>query len=311
MRSLGLRIVIIVLVAYSMILDSAFAATENVSAFRDIKMAPDRDTEAEARGQMRTDAQEVAHLLKIEPLVEKLRLAKQEQGSDGQMSHTVQYARLLCLWKIFIAMEEVRKVVSVINFELSHSYQTLDALTTKRNMTINMLNTFNFMQGGILGVVSKSISFKGGNPNDGKKVSEVGFSIGTVLPPISLFLPSIFHSDINSAPNTLAHIFNKSYRPSDFNHSYLWRFMDSPIPGSSDTLKRREILIKHWEALSGLNAKNENNMNRLAAFNSGDKNMTEDIRIVAQRIDLLQDLKTHLEEFDGSLFELHEVIKVN
>jgi hypothetical protein len=208
-------------------------------------------------------------------------------------------------------MEEVRKVVAIINYELAKSHVALDSLTSKRDMTINMLNTVNFMQGGTLGCVAKSIDFKYGYFMADKEISEVSFGTSAGLPAIGLFVPSMWSRRIDSPPNTLARIFDPNYKPPASEQSYLWKFMNSPIPASPIKLTRREILIKHWEELEGLNSKDQKRIKRLAATPEGEESLREGIRIISQRNDLLFDLKTHIEEFDGSLYELHKVISMN
>jgi hypothetical protein len=309
MKSHVLRLLIILICWCASLLPS-FAT--GAGSFRDIKMTPDRDLEAEARGELRADAQEASRILRVESLVEKLREAKRAGITDtSQLPRPVQQARLLCLWKIFVAMEEVRKVVGVINRELSISYTALDSLTTKTNMTTNTINTVNFMQGGVLGCISQGVNFHYGQPITSKTIATVTFSIGTGLAAVGLFAPSLWSRRIGPPANTLAHVFREGYLPPDANRSYLWRFVSSPIPGSNTGLTRREILIKHWEAFSGLDSKNQNRLTRLSAMPLGEEKLSESIRIVTQRIDLLHDLKTHLEEFDGSLFELHNAITIN
>ena len=98
-------------------------------SFRDIKLGAERDKVAEAHGELRAEAEEVALLLKIKPFVEKLRAAKASSSSDSvQSSRPIEQARLLCLWKIFIALEEVRKVVAVINIEIAQSNESFNSL---------------------------------------------------------------------------------------------------------------------------------------------------------------------------------------
>lgn len=312
MRFFVLRANILLLVVCGILALACPAFATGAGSFRDIKMEPDRDLTAEARGELRTDAGEIAGLLKVGPLVERLKAAKQAgTTSSAQLPRPVQNARMLCLWRIFIALEEVRKVIAIVNFELAKSYAALDGLTSKRDMTINMLNTFNFMQGGILGATSKAIDFKYGYFAASKEVSEVSFGVGTVMPGIGLFVPSVFKRRIDSAPNTLAQIFDQSYKPADADKSYLWKFLNSPVPGSSINLTRRQILIKHWEDFDRLDTKSEKLLKKLAASPAAGEKLTENVKVISQRIDLLHDLASHLEEFDGSLYELHKAVSID
>jgi hypothetical protein len=303
---------LVLLCVFSMSFFAAPVSASGAGSFRDIKMAAERDKAGEARGELRAEAQELAALLNIKPLVEKLRAAKaSEMGASAETSRPIEQARMLCLWKIFIALQEVRKVVAVLNIEIARSFESFNSLTAKRNMTTNILNTTTFMQYGILGTIDKSMNLKYGQPVPSVEINTVMFGIGTALPTIALFAPSIFKQRIDSPPNTLAHIFNASFRPADADKSYLWKFINSPIPGSNSPLTRREILIKHWEDFANLDTKDAKGIKRLAATPSAEENLNESVRVLGARISLLEDLKTHLEEFDASLYELHNAIAIN
>lgn len=76
-------------------------------------------------------------------------------------------------------------------------------------------------------------------------------------------------------------------------------------------LTRRQILIKHWEAFEKLNSKDERRLKKLAAAPSYSERLNESIRIVSQRMDLLHGLRTHIEEFDTELYELHQAITLD
>lgn len=308
-----LSIAVILAISFNSLSLPLYAVTTDPNVFRDILITPERDKESEARGQLRADAQEVAELLNIAPLVEKLRKEKHKKESEAtQHSKAVHNTRLLCLWKIMIGMQEVRKVVANINYDLARSEVALDDLTRKKNMTTNMLNATNFLQFGISGVVRNSLSLGGYYTADNiLTVNE--FSVGTILPSLGLVLPSFLNRKVDAQPNMLAHVLNPSYRPADAEHSYLWKFMHSTIPGHSvldpdHKLTRREILIKHWEVFADLDCQDEDRLKRLTALPTSHESMTESIRIITQRIALLADMRVHIEEFDGSLYELYKAI---
>lgn len=294
-------------------LPSACGAEESV--FRDIKMTPDRNPVSEASGALRADASEIADLLNISPIVDRLRALKQIPATEAtHRTRAVETMRLMCLWKLFIASQEVRKVVAQIDYDLAISNASLDELTAKKYSLINNLNQVNFMQQGILGIVKNSISFPGKafNPVVAQELAITYFGTGTAISTANFFIvPHLFRKRIDGKPNMLAHIFDANYRPDDAQQSYLWKFFSSPIPGSTNGLTRRQILIKHWEAFAGLRSESEKNVSALAAMNDGEKVYYENIRVLNQRIDLLQDMKSHIEEFDASLFEVHKAITMN
>lgn len=296
--------------AFSTFNTPVFSAQE--TEFRDIKMAPDRDKESETRGELRTDANEIAELLKIKPSVEALRQYKASGLiKTAQLPKNMQHARLMCLWKIFIASEEVRKVVAMINFDLSNTRVNLDSLTNKRNMTTNMINTANFLQGGVMGTVKQSLNLHGLHI-PAQEVGITTFGTGTVLASSNLFVPALWSRKIDGPPNMLSHIFNPYFKPADADKSYLWKFMNSPIPNSQIKLTRREILVRHWKDFESINTSDERKIRQLSALPlSSETGLKENIRTISQRMDLLEDLKSHLEEFDACLYELHKSISIN
>ena len=85
--------------------------------------------------------------------------------------------------------------------------------------------------------------------------------------------------------------------------------MNSPIPNSQfKNMTRREILLHHWQDIAGLDITKEKALRKLSQAKEGDEDLSESISVLARRIALLHDLRTHLEEFDGSLYELHHAI---
>jgi hypothetical protein len=284
------------------------AAADKAKPFLDIKMTAERYT-YNSQGQLTLDAQELADLLKIKPLVMALWQAKQTGISSADLPKKLQYARLLCLWKIFTASEEERKVVGEINNDLATSYIALDGLEAKRNMTNNMLNTANFMQSGILGTVKQSMGLRAGTNIPRQDLAIISGGIGVTLASSTLLVPYIWNHEIDSPPNILARIFNREHiQTSNNGKSYLWKYFNSPIPGSSITLTRREILIKHWEEFAHINSKDEKNICRLASLPYLSRSLNESIFYINRRITLMHDLNTHVEEFDIALCQLHNAI---
>lgn len=287
---------------------TATAAIE-AKAFKDITLTPARIPENEARGDLREDAKEVAQVLGVEDAVERLR---REKGNFSN-SKELQSVRLMCLWKIFIAAEEVRKVVTECQFDLAQAHIALDQLTGKKQMVSNMITTANFMQGGTLGIVKQSISFK----NSGKtrarvfrrraqEIAITSFSTGTGLAMLNQMIGPVWSRRIDCRPTMLSHIFDENYQPADHQISYLWKFYSKPCPGYTNNLTRRQVLVKHWQDFGGVNVSNKNLVDKVSA--DVEDIERENIRILSTRISLLNDLVSHIEEFDASLYELHKAI---
>jgi hypothetical protein len=298
----------VALLILSALTNSASALAKQESRFFDIKMTPPRDMQAEAAGAMRNDAQEASDILKISPLVEKLRAAKKQGMTDpDRLPKALQEARLLCLWKIWEAQQEIRRAVGEIDFDLSESNTNLDSLTTKRQQTINMINTLNFMQGGILGTIKQSMGLQHdiGQPPR-QEIAMTSFGTGTAMALVTLLIPGVFCRKIEEPRNSLSHILDPSYTPPDASYSFLWPFLNEELKGTG--LTRRQVLLNHWRDFAGLNVTNAVTVRKVGATPAADEELRENIRVLQSRMTLLHDLKTHVEEFDGCLYELHQAI---
>lgn len=274
-------------------------------------MTPDINQEVETSHELRADAREVAEILKISPLVEKLKAAKAAGQTAEIMPRPLLNAKMLCLWKIAQCILEVRKMVAAIDYDLASSNVALDQLVVRGNNIQNMLNTFNFAQGGTLGIIKQSMSLHGMS-GPAQYPGMTTFGLGTVLASLNLILPSMWVRRADSPPNTLSHFVHSSHPFQDSSESYLWQFLSSPIPGSKyGSLTRREVLIKHWEDFAGLRSANERLLRRLSSTPDDRESFVESIKLLNERLALLHDLKTHIEEFDGSLYELHKSISAN
>jgi hypothetical protein len=218
---------------------------------------------------------------------------------------------MICLLRLYLVSQEVRKAVALIDNELSTSNTALDSLSAQRYMASNLLNTTNFMQGGSAGTVKQSLSFIGGAPVSARQeIAMASFGTSIALSLTNLLLPRIWSRKVDTPPNSLSQVFDDKSKPDDASKSYLWKFLNSPVPGNGP-LPRRTILLKHWESLAGIDPTDVDIHRRLGALPEEGTVEHENIRILNKRISLLHDLKTHIEEFDGSLFEFHQAITMN
>jgi hypothetical protein len=296
------------LVLFSALTNTASAFADEAKTFRDIRMTPPRDAQAELRGALRVDAQEAADVLKISPLVEKIRAEKQRGVTDpDSLPRPLQQARLICLWKIWEAQQEVRRAAGVIDYDLSDSYTNLDTLTWKRQQTINVITALNFMQGGVLGTLKQSMGLQHDIPQQPRQeIAMTSFGTGTAMALVTLLIPGLFCRRIEEHPNSLSHVLDPSYAPPDASNSFVWQFLDSELPGTG--LTRRQVLVNHWRDFAGLQITNALQVRKVGAAPDSDEKLTESIRILQLRMNILHDFKTHVEEFDGCLYELHHAI---
>lgn len=299
--------------AVAVILTSITAAhatiADDAKSFRDITLTPRRIPANEERGDLREDAKEVAEVLGITDMVDRLRREK----SNYATSREIQNIRLLCLWRIFTASEEVRQVCAECGFDRAQTHIALDELTAKKQMAIDLITTANFAQGGTLGIIKQSISYPRAIKNRqriqkrrAQEIAITSFSTSIGLASINQLIGPRWFRKIDSRPNMLSHFFDENFRPKDFQVSYLWKFYNKSVPGFPDNLTRREVLVKHWRDFGGVDIQSQKLVQKVTA-NVTDVE-TENIRILNNRMTLLSDLQSHIEEFDSSLYELHKAI---
>ena len=283
----------------------AEADTRNVKAFVDITMVPAHTGQP---GELTLDALEAAQILKILPMVERLR---REAVTASPPSKIVSQMRLLVICRIMAASEEVRKLVASINRDLASANIALSELSAKRARTGNMITAATFTQGGILGVLGKSGQLAGYPPQSAVKVVTAS-SIAIGLSTVNMFVtPHLYHSRIDNGPNSMTNFLSLNLNPPDANRSYLWQYFNQPVLGSPITITRRELLLKHWKAFLGFDATNKLSVQKMSGLPDGAENVDEGIGRVNERIALLHDLESHVEEFDTSLYELHKSIEQN
>lgn len=301
----------LLLLSLSLILVNPVSAEARTGLFTDIKMTADFAPDAGKHGDLRPDAAEISELLEITPYVEQLRQHRINNPADTcDLPKPLLTAKVLCLWKILMASEEVRKFSAKIDLDLATSNVALDALVAKRDATSNAINNANFAQGGLLGITKQSLFLHKYFATSNIPLI-VSASIGTTLSVANMFAPNMYRAKIENNPNMLAHFFDADYKPSDASQSHLYKFFHSAIPGGKYQLTRREILVRHWHDFAGLKPDDPLLIRKLSSAPVAGEDLNEDIKLLSLRVALLHDLKTHVEEVDGCLYELHKAIRSN
>jgi hypothetical protein len=288
-----------------------------VRAFVDIKLTPDSPVDKQVAGVLRPDAAEIAEILELEPYMQKLIAAKAVSAGGGTpqvLDRPLLKTKLFCLYRIVIAQQEVRRIAALLDRDLATANVDLGTLSAKQANFNNTMTTANFMQGGILGIVKQSLSLHGQGTASQYELM-TSFGLGTTLSVINLAVPMFWTQKVDAPPNSLEYFLNLNRVPPDASESYLWKFFNKEVPGTTWHMTRRQVLLNHWHDFAGLDtgsgAGTEYNHRVLAALPAEDRHLRENFALVMKRIILLHDLKTHLEEFDASLYELHKAIEAN
>ena len=257
-------------------------------------------------------AKEAATLLGILPKVDRLiqlRQTRESRGdetfSDEELSLKVQL-----LDKVMGGCLEVRMVSDRIDRELSWSFSGQGMLQAKRQRILNYLFTANFMQGGVLGVVSGPL-FLDGKSVAGTELLLLASSIGLGLSTISLWETRSGSKKIDGETNVLAHVFDLPVTEPPHRLDTVIKFMTSIPPGSTSNKTRVQELIEGWKKGHHLRTTSEKQLERLSALQPVAQKYNENIRLLSDRIRMLFDTQWTVQQLDGELLDLLRATDIN
>ena len=250
-------------------------------------------------------ALEAANLLGITDHVRKAIALREAAGNRdfGVMSEEEMALKVALMDKIMGEVLEVRVAADRIDRELSWDWTAKGGLEAKRQKTLNYLFTANFMQGGILGVCAGG-QFLHENPKAGAELLLLASSIGLGLSAMSVAAARSGTKPIDGETTMLADLFGIKYEGELHHPDVILKFLNSVPPGSASNLTRKDKLIKGWKQGHYLKSTDEKNLIKMAAVQPQGEQLKENIGLLANRIRLLYDTQSSLEELDGELLDL-------
>ncbi len=242
---------------------------------------------------------EAAQLLGIEPeLAELIKL----NGSNSDRLTRLKVETVV-LERVLSGCLELRVAVDNINEDLNYSFDVILAqLLSDRAKQLQRTTEANFITKGTLGATGGLLDLKGYG-KAGNETFIVSYGLGSALTSLALWQSRGGKRKIDTAPNSLADFFD--LRNSDQNSftPLIASFLNSPAPGRSDRVTRKEELRDIWkrEHISTVNLDSNTNMTKLAGCPPA---KFDTIAIVSSRISLLQSLRVRLTSFDSELFDI-------
>lgn len=257
-------------------------------------------------------AKEAAILLNILPKVERLIQIKQSrQGNDAGLLNDEELAlKVSVLDKVMGAALQVRMVSGKIDREIAWSFAGQGSLQAKRQRILNFLFTANFMQGGILGILSGP-AFLDGQNKTGTELLLVASSVGLGLSTLALIESRSGHKTIDGETNILANVFHLSRTNPEYDSNMVLKFLDSVPPEAKDKKTRIESLEEGWRKGHYLRTTNEMHLEKLAEVQPKEGKYKEDIRLLSDRVRLLFDTQWTVQQLDAELLELLRVTDLN
>lgn len=263
---------------------------------------------APASSSLSPSALEAASLLGIMPQVERLIQIKQSASdthSDEEMA-----LKIDVFDKVLGGSLEVRMMSGRIDRELAWACNGQSMLQAKRQRNLNALFTANFMQGGILGVLSGPAFLHGQNAL-GTELLLLGSSIGLVLSTVSLVASRSGNKKIDGGTTVLADVFHLSQPESQHHSKVVINYLNAVPPGSIDNKTRINVLIDGWKKGRYLRSTQEKQLEKLAALETKTAKDKENIGLLGNRMRMLYDTQWTIEQLDIGLLDLLRVTDLN
>lgn len=254
-------------------------------------------------------SREAATLLKVQPQVDQLMRRKGAIGLRGEAQVPTDeqlQAQLVLARRVLGGALQVRKMADVIDGEMAREYTAEEQMVAQTNRGIELNNSANFLQNGVLGLIGGGIAYAGhGTQADYLAIVSGGLTLG--LSTLALAQQRVAWRHAKPAPNLLAQMMKPDAPSNDVRFSPLiWSYLNRTAPGSTTGQTRREQLIEHWRKshVLTINVSNPKNIDKLAASKPTRNPLSETTKLVNNRIKMLHDIHTEIESLDGGLVDL-------
>lgn len=253
-------------------------------------------------------AREAARLLGIERQVDRLIEIRRARGPQSPDSLTDEELALKVdvFDRILGASLEIRMVTGRIDRELGWAYAGLGMMQGKKQRLINNIVTANFMQIGILGVLSGP-AFLHGKPTLGTELLLIASCLGLTFSTAAFLVNRTQgRKPVDGGTTVLADVFHlQKPTPDKHRADIVAAYMNAVPAGSVGNQTRIQELIENWKKGRYLRAQNsEVQLQKLSAIQPADKKLYENIRILNNRVRMLFDTQHMIQTLDADLLEL-------
>jgi hypothetical protein len=246
-------------------------------------------------GALTPDAAQTAEILGIRQEAEQIIAMRRSGASSASDRHQLNNYRALVVRKVFEADLQNQVAESQLEFEIAYAYDAIMRQQRKENVVNQLMNTANFTQFGVFGVLEGVCDLKE------KFIWEstmglVSAGVGTSLPILGIIYSKQAKASHLTPPAFMSPFVNgKPVDGSDL-PPLVVRYLNTPAPG--ETLTRKEILNTTWkQRFKADMAKKET----LAGINDGKRRSQSYLN---NRLVLLYSLYTSIEGFNSDLLSL-------
>ena len=203
-------------------------------------------------------------------------------------------AKLLITRQVLDGFFSMNADADVVGHEINLEYEVLDRMVRQRDRIIQLTNNVNFLQLGILGLVSDSLGLSNSSQAvlAGSHINIISgylinsLALATILEQRGGFRPS------KAEPNALNIAFGKESQQIKLS-PVMVRYLNAVSPVSQTNLSRREELIKYWKESKVLNVNIKRNsvVQKLSAEGNAHHWWSETVNLINNRITMLSDLR--------------------
>lgn len=242
---------------------------------------------------------EMAKLLHMEADV--LRLKKLNASRESSLEK--RELELKFLERVLYASFEAKAVIARIKEEMNYSYDVILAqLLENRRKKLQLIYDVNFAQAGTFGSIA-SLLYLQGKTFKGNLMFVIGpSSIGLALTTMGLVFLRGGSMTTDRPPNSLAGFFELDTPRQYYLSPFIHHFLDSECPHSKEGLSHREELKRIWKERKVATVNLKKSKVKKLVSNLGRKK--DNIKIVSNRITLLDSLRIQIQLVQEQLFDL-------
>lgn len=195
----------------------------------------------------------------------------------------------------------------VVGHQIEVELKALDRMERQRDRVVQLTNSVNFLQGGILGQVATSLGLVG-KPKDILATNYIvitSSAISTGLAALSMLEQHGGWRRGKAQPNALGAAFGKNSQHVNLSPVTV-QYLNSVAPDSQTNLSRRETLVKYWKEskVLSVNVKRDSAVQKLSAEGKEHHWWSETIKMVNNRLTMLFDLRAVLRSSNVGFYEL-------
>jgi hypothetical protein len=247
-------------------------------------------------------AVEVAKILDLESLIDKIRDLKK---SDGPSPEAVAFKQQFLAVIVRTLLEE-RSILSKIDAEMASSDERREKIDVARDRSVTMNNILNLFLSGALNITGNSVAFGNESHTVGNIIEVTAGTVNVLMSGRALTKekgprPLITKQEMNMLAKPLG--FPVANTEEDYPPT-IWAYLNGTVPGDGQT--RLEDLIKRWHEDKNFIGEPGERAARLAGVATNFHLTSE---LLDTRRDMLNQLRTAVSKIEIELLELLKYIE--